>query len=98
MEARRHGGVVGSADVVGNTEGRRGNVPAASLALCAMSSSSRSWAFFLGFLLWIGFVPAAGFSQRAVVRLADTARVGSVAESSKEWESAYLLVRKASWR
>ena len=33
--------------------------PAASLALWAISSSSRSCAFFLGFLLWMGLVPAA---------------------------------------
>jgi hypothetical protein len=37
---------------------REGYAPAASLALWAMSSSSRSCAFFLGFLLWMGLVPA----------------------------------------
>lgn len=40
--------------------GRGENAPACCLALKATSSSSRSWAgFFLGFLLWMGLVPAA---------------------------------------
>lgn len=41
------------------------NAPACCLALNAMSSSSSSPAgFFLGFLLWMGFVPAA-YGQRS---------------------------------
>lgn len=35
-----------------------GDIPAACFNLKALSSSSSSVTFFLGFLLWMGFVPA----------------------------------------
>lgn len=38
-------------------------IPAACLALKALSSSSSSTAFFFGFLLWMGFVPAGSACQ-----------------------------------
>jgi len=42
------------------------NIPAAALSLKALSSSSSSTTFFLGFLLWMGLVPAGEFGQRCL--------------------------------
>lgn len=65
--------------------------PACCLALKALSSSSSSAAgFFLGFLLWMGFVPAA-YSKLLLYKMFDTTdglRVGRFTD---------LPFLKASW-
>jgi len=80
----------------------RPNVPAASLALYARSSSSSSCAFFLGFLLWIGLVPAGAFScQPCFCLWTPFVRRGRRAlwhRTPRGGACTYLLVRKASWR